>query len=39
MAQLAAQLPAAMRGDYASADPAQRNWIEYLEEGGDTTTR
>jgi 1-acyl-sn-glycerol-3-phosphate acyltransferase len=31
MAQLAALLPADMRGDYAAADPAQRRWIEFME--------
>lgn len=28
MAQLAALLPVAMRGDYAGADPTERRWIE-----------
>jgi hypothetical protein len=37
MAQLAALLPAEMRGDYAAADPTQRRWIAYLDEGGDIT--
>lgn len=30
MAQLAALLPAHMRGDYADADPSRRQWIEFL---------
>lgn len=33
MAQLAAQLPAEMRGDYADADPAQRRWAAPLDAG------
>jgi hypothetical protein len=32
MAQLAALLPADMKGDYATADPTQRKWLAFLEE-------
>ena len=32
MAQLAAVLPPEMRGDYAHADPDQRQWLEFLEQ-------
>lgn len=38
MAQLAALLPAEMWGDYAAADPTQRRWIAFLDEGGDSAT-
>jgi 1-acyl-sn-glycerol-3-phosphate acyltransferase len=31
MAQLASVLSAEMRGDYASADPTQHRWLEFLE--------
>ena len=32
MAQLAALLPADMKGDYATADPTQHKWLVFLEE-------
>lgn len=38
MAQLAALLPADMRGDYASADPTQHTWLRSMADGGDSIT-